>query len=880
MIQQTKLLFSNLSFHQVWNSEPDAFAWLVVHRIQDFNKSLEFTCKIYTFVEFGPHNFSELNQIPDMKKSFQSLALLLVSMSALAQSNAIEINSFRHAGPYAFTMPHLIDSVNIKGDAFNNNSILDSSMPFDALDNAVTVNAIPAAGKEALHLLGFNVENRIFTKAEVNIKGLKDYKLYLDGKKVQANDKLKLEPGTHEFVIKCISGPEGNDSLKVSVIPEKEGRLTMREDGKRIFSLDYNTDGISCGGVSISASGKYIKLGHRNIDNNGRNEYWYEIIQASDGRILARTRENVSWMPASDRYYYTRTEGNVRKLYSCDPASGEESLLCSGLPEGSFTIAPTEDFLIYSLVQKGPSEGDVHQILTPNDRQPGWRDRTYLAKYDLATGVLQQLTYGWHDTWLADISRDGRKLLFMTSRERLSQRPTQLSSVLEMDLESLEVKTIVKDDGFINAAQYSPDATQLLITGTAEAFNGVGKDVKPGQIPNGYDIQLFVLNIKDGKVNPITKKFNPSISTAVWSSADGKIYASTEDKDVQNLYRIDPKNGKAVWMKNSEEYLYAFDLADKAPVLVYYGQSLVNGDRAYCMDLKSGKETLLYDFDAERFGDVKMGEGLAYEFKSSRGDLINGFYVLPPDFDPSKKYPLIVHYYGGCSPTARYCYGSYSPQVYAAMGYICYVINPSGAAGFGQEFAARHVNTAGDVVSDDIIEGTLKFCEDHPYVDKEHIGCFSASYGGFMTQLLLSKTDIYATGISHAGISDHTSYWGEGYWGYSYSEVSMADNYPWTNKNLFVDHSTLFNADKIHTPLLFLHGSADTNVPIGESIQMFTALKILGNDTAFVVVDGENHGISDYAKRRQWLRTIFAWFSKYLQEDDSWWNELYPQKNL
>ena len=396
-----------------------------------------------------------------------------------------------------------------------------------------------------------------------------------------------------------------------------------------------------------------------------------------------------------------------------------------------------------------------------------------------------------------------------------------------------------------------------------------------------YDIQLYTLDIASRKVTPLTADFNPSVDgDPVWAQFDGRIYFKTEDKDVQNLYRVSPKSGKIERLDNREEYLYGFDLASATPKMVYYGQSLCNGDRAYIYNVLTGSQRIVADIDAERFSSTDMGEGGAYEFTSSRGDLINGFYVLPPDFDPSKKYPLLVHYYGGCSPSARYCVGSYSPQVYAAQGYVFYVVNPSGAAGFGQEFAARHVNTAGDVVADDIIEATRSFCRDHAFVDSTRIGCFSASYGGFMTQLLLTKTDLFAAGISHAGISDHTSYWGEGYWGYSYSEVSMAGSFPWTRKDLYVDRSPLYNADKIHTPLLFLHGSADTNVPIGESIQMFTALKLLGEDTAFVVVDGENHGIREFGKRRQWLRTIFAWFSKYLQDDDTWWNELYPEKNL
>ena len=108
----------------------------------------------------------------------------------------------------------------------------------------------------------------------------------------------------------------------------------------------------------------------------------------------------------------------------------------------------------------------------------------------------------------------------------------------------------------------------------------------------------------------------------------------------------------------------------------------------------------------------------------------------------------------------------------------------------------------------------------------------------------------------------------------------MAGSYPWTDTHLYVDQSPLFNADKIHAPLLFLHGSADTNVPIGESIQMFTALKLLGRPTAFVVVDGQNHHILQYEKRIRWQDTIFAWFQKQLRGDASWWEEMYPTKNL
>ena len=88
----------------------------------------------------------------------------------------------------------------------------------------------------------------------------------------------------------------------------------------------------------------------------------------------------------------------------------------------------------------------------------------------------------------------------------------------------------------------------------------------------------------------------------------------------------------------------------------------------------------------------------------------------------------------------------------------------------------------------------------------------------------------------------------------------------------------MFNADKIKTPLLLLHGSSDTNVPIGESIQMYNALKILGKEVEFITVKGENHGIVDFEKRLKWNNTIYAWFAKWLKEDASWWESLYPNE--
>ena len=803
-----------------------------------------------------------------------------------AQAEDVRIASAKVSGPYVMQKPFMVDKVDVQQKEFSTKSFLDT--PIDVTEvftggtmlNADADGFVLPSRENALYVLGFTLQNTRFTEASVTLDGLKDYVLFMDGKKAQAGE-MKLEPGTHRFAVKYLS--DGSQAkLNVKVSTKEESAVTVVEgDSGRLITLQDITDGRRLNNASLSPDGKYLIASYTTVLPGGESRFSQRVTELATGKVLTERSDRIQWMPRSNRYYFIRKAAEGRQLVTADPLTGSEDVLCQNVPTGGVEIAPTEDYLIVTMSQEGPKERkDVYEIVQPEDRQPGWRDRSYPAKYDLKTGVLQPLTFGYHNAYVSDISKDGQYVLLQTSESRLTARPTSLTSIYRMNVNTLETELLVEKDGFIHSGQFSPDGTQVLITGTPESFGGIGKNVRPDQTPSMSDVQLYLLNISDKKVTPLTKYFNPNVNRVVWNKFDNQIYFTAENRDCISLFRLNPKDWKFTQMDAKEELVKSFSLAENAPVMVYSGQGAMNSDRLYAVDMKKMKTTLLEDYSKVLLDGVKLGTCEAWDFVNSRGDTICGRFYLPPYFDKSKKYPLIVNYYGGCSPTSRNFESRYPHHLYAAMGYVVYIINPSGATGFGQEFSARHVNTAGEGVAQDIIEGTKEFCRQHSFVNDKKIGCIGASYGGFMTQYLQTKTDIFAAAISHAGISDHTSYWGEGYWGYSYSEVSMANSYPWTRKDLFVDRSPLFNADKIHTPLLFLHGSVDTNVPVGESIQMFTALKLLGRPTAFVVVDDQNHHILEYDKRIRWQNTIFAWFQKYLQDDASWWEQLYPTKQL
>ena len=348
------------------------------------------------------------------------------------------------------------------------------------------------------------------------------------------------------------------------------------------------------------------------------------------------------------------------------------------------------------------------------------------------------------------------------------------------------------------------------------------------------------------------------------------------EKSYKKLFYLNPTTRKIKPLSLPVEVIEKFSLATNKPVALWVGSSCQNPQKVYVTYLDRQQTNLLCFPGKELFKHVQLGKVENWAFKTKKGQVIEGRIYYPPDFDPNKRYPCLVYYYGGTLPTTREFGGRYPKNLYAAHGYVVYVLQPSGAVGFGQAFSALHVNDWGQIVAEEIITGVKQFLAAHPFVDPSRVGCLGASFGGFMTMTLLTKTNIFAAAVAHAGISLIPSYWGQGYWGYAYSAIATANSYPWNRKDIYVERSPLFNADKITTPLLLLHGSADTNVPPGESTQLFTALRILGREVEYIQVKGQNHQILAYNQRILWTKTILAWLAKWLKKQPEWWNHLYP----
>ncbi len=866
-----------------------------------------------------------------MKKIRIILIVLFTIPLGLMGSERLVISTWLKTGPMELKFPVFHDTENVEGKTFSATNLLtfehlslEDYYPREGMDIAwlkgnthtwekdqsnengyLLIDELKVPDNPEAAYMAAYLQTERWMESKLEIKSPYLLEVYLNGEKIATKATIEKEENTMGTITHDIKLPRGNHLLMIKTLRLPEEGLEWKvmanleiKDPYLISDLKpgltpqttkdilHVMDGKKISRVDPSPDGRFYAINYRrSLPPSNDSETWTEIKSFSDKRVIESFRHSRtsrhSWLPKTNAVSYTTTRNGKTTLHLHHMENGQKSILMEGIENfQGYRWSPDEKSVFYLIREEGSGADDtMRQIKGMQDRLPGWRNRTFLYQLDVNSGIKTRLTYGNISTSLQDVSPDGEKLVFSQSRPDYLERPYHKHDLFILNIQSMEVDTLLADQRWGVSVQFSPDGKKLLATGGPSAFNRACENLPEGTIANNYDTQAYIFDLEDRSVKCITLDFKPSVSSAHWQSTDNHIYLLVTEKDFRRLYKYNTRRERFTMVDTGVEFASTAHFAGSANTATYLGNQANAPQKAYVMDLRRERYSVLEDTEGYNYRHVEFGEVKNWNFTTSTGLEINGRYYLPPDFDPDEKYPLIVYYYGGMSPVSRAFGGRYPFNIWAGHGYVVYVLQPSGAIGFGQEFSAAHVNNWGITVADEIIEGTEKFLEAHPFADPERIGCGGASYGGFMTMLLMTRTDMFTAAFSHAGISNIASYWGEGYWGYSYSAEASAGSFPWNSPEIYVDQSPLFHADKVTTPLLLLTGDSDTNVPPGESIQMYTALKLLGRPVELILVEGEDHHILTYNKRIKWHHTIMAWWAKYLQDQPEWWNDLYPEKN-
>jgi dipeptidyl aminopeptidase/acylaminoacyl peptidase len=704
-----------------------------------------------------------------------------------------------------------------------------------------------------------------------------------DGRRAE----LDLPVGNHLLVVRVVTpvAPDATWSLAPTLtlgddVPATA--LATTTDSRRPADIDLVLDAPRVRQAVISPDGELIALRLTARPAGGDAEHWLEIRESDGGELVTTWRageaRNLAWSPDGERLSFTLKDDDTTDLWLYDVATGATTRLLRGVADmGGYQWAPSGAFVVYSVeVEAEKDERKVKRVRNPADRQPWYRDRSFLVQAAVPSGVTRRLTAGEVSPQNWSISPDSERLLFFRERQDIAGgRPYFASELWELDLATHAAERVLAER-WIGDASYGPDPDVLLLSGSPSAFDGLGRNLPEGMQANDYGGQLYLYDREAGTASPLTLDLRPDVASAWWSQEDGQVYALCTETQFRHLYRRHPDRADWERLDTGVEYVDAVDFARDARRAVVRGTSVTTPNRVYAVDLARERVQLVLDPGATAWQDVAFGEVTYWQAELPDGEMLDGRVYWPIDHDPGREYPVIVYYYGGTSPVDVRFGGRYPKNVWAGQDYIVYVPQPSGAIGYGQEFAARHVNDWGRRTAWEVIEATRAFLAAHDSADPERVGCIGASYGGFLTMYLTTQTDLFAAAVSHAGISSISSYWGEGLWGYAYGARALADAFPWSHRDLYVEQSALFHADEVTTPLLLVHGASDTNVPVGESDQMFVALKMLGKEVEYVQIEGQDHWIVDHEQRIVWNDTILAFFARHLKDRPAWWDALYP----
>jgi len=769
-------------------------------------------------------------------------------------------------------------------------------------------------GPEAAFLFCY-VESDRWRKMHLDLKSHHPLKAYFDGVPIITKSEASLadakEPGPagaeidvscgkHRLLVIALKDPDAKHewSLKAEMQTSQDGRLSTDLSPQRFISEDDILNSPQIGSVSLTWDGRAVAyvVSKRN-PRTTKPESWIEIRRlpgAELERVIRDTQSyaSIQWAPDGRRLSaIVPGETGTSDLWLVDRMTGQTRILLDDVKGLAASYwSPTGDFLVYS-VTEAPKDPDpkVEKMTGLQDRWIPWHSKTHLHLVWVDSGLRRPLTAGTLSASglfapvASPISPDGSRVLFVMSEPDYKSRPYVRTEMKILDLRTGLVTQVFSTPFSITAPQWTPDGQKILFAGG----QSIGQKESPGKPRNDYDMDLFLLDPATGSLAALTRGFAPNIKSLgfgnpVMISDAGPVFLLTEDRTREPLYETDLQGGKFEKIEAGVDVIKAFDISKDGRTVAFVGTSLLDPPRLYCLDRSTGQRTMVFDPAEERFRSIQLTRVEDFSFTNPRGAVIEGWLHYPAGFDPGKKYPLIVHYYGGTEHTARDFNAGYTGaniHQYCANGYAVYILNPSGAPGWGPAFSDLHVNDWGKVVAGEIIQGVQDLLAAKPFLDRERIGAYGGSYGGFMTMLLATQTDMFRSLISLYGISNIASYWGAGWWGFLYSGVATAESFPWNRPDVYIGQSPLYKADKIKTPLLLLHGLADINVPVQESEQMYTALKLLGREVSYIRFKGEDHGILGTDENRRLLPQIMlAWWDKYLKGQPEAWDAVWEKK--
>lgn len=478
------------------------------------------------------------------------------------------------------------------------------------------------------------------------------------------------------------------------------------------------------------------------------------------------------------------------------------------------------------------------------------RSRMHIYVIDGRGAEPRQLTFGDYDDGDPAWSPDGRQIAFVSKRTADPDNNDNSDIwLVPVERERPEPRRLTTNPGADYAPAWSHDGRSIAYVTVTE----------PDLIWYATN-HLAVIPSRGGEPRRPLPTLDRNVRDPVFAPGDEAIVFRLEDSAEEQLARVNLASGELERVVAGDLAVGAFDVhrSGRAAVLVsapHMPTEIFLWDGDSHRRLTHANELVL---NALHLGDVNN-----VTFPSRDGTTIEGFIVTPPDYDSRRRYPTLLRIHGG--PVSQYNFAFNSEaQFFAAHGYVVVMTNPRGSSGYGQEFSAALWADWGNKDLEDVLAG-VDYAIEEGYADPDRLGVGGWSYGGILTNYVITKSQRFHGAITGASEVLYVANYGHDHYQYQWE---MELGLPWENREAWERISPFNDVDKITTPTLVIGGKEDWNVPINNSEQLYQALKRRGIDTQLVVYPGESHGIARPSFIRDRYERYLAWYDRTVRGGD------------
>lgn len=619
--------------------------------------------------------------------------------------------------------------------------------------------------------------------------------------------------------------------------------------------------------IDISPNGKFVVFILSKVDfNESKYNTDIYIVSTESGEVrqLTFSKEDESMPKFSPDGKFIAFLSN-RKLSADEkevknqiwllPIDGGESYKLTDAPEGviSFKWMPDGKSILYL----------TQETLPKPEKEKKERDKKlkfdalvvdkekYRKEFhiiDVKTKVDRKVYIGDYGVEQFDISPDGKFVVFNTNYTG------DIDDSKKFDLWIFEVGTgkarqLTTRPGGERQPKWSPDGKYIAFVADLDPKFTYSQE------------ELFIVDPQTGAIKNLTEKFDIGIVGYEFSKSEpSKIYARTASGVYTHIYTISISDGSIKEFLGGEKVFGDIAISTGDNVIALLAEDKTSAPDVYV--LKGSEPKKLTNLNPQ-LDEFTFGEQTVIKWKSFDGLEIEGILVKPVNFEPGKKYPMLVAVHGG--PYGRIqniLRQYYNLQVWANEGYVVFAPNFRGSSGYSNKFGISNFKDLGGGDFKDIMTGIDYIVKELKIVDENKIGIFGGSYGGYMTNWAITQTNRFKAAVSMFGIFNLITDYSNSYlpsW-----EPDYLGDYYWNNLKIYLERSPFYYIKNIKTPVLIMHGDEDPNTFISNSKEMYQALKHLGKTVEFVRYPREAHGFREPNHRIDEFYRCLDWFNKYL----------------